>query len=204
LCGIKWSNTNGKCNSCSDQFQFVLATKECLEYCKPGFTRDEDDGKCKELVLHIIFRWAGYIVGIISAAALIYKMHLYLSLKRHGKLKNELSVFQGIFAVIAYGSTGNHIVNTNHDEMGGLDQGLLHEERRQNVIEMRGSICEFLDEADLGEFRPHFSQLGVNSTADLELVDDDDLEGIGIPLIQRKKFKFAKEKRNASLSSRES
>merc|ERR1711871_1523006 len=22
LCGIKWSNTNGKCNSCSDQFQF--------------------------------------------------------------------------------------------------------------------------------------------------------------------------------------
>ena len=58
---------------------------------------------------------------------------------------------------------------------------------------------EFLEEANLAEFQPHFSQLGVSSTADLKLVDAADLEGIGIPLVQRKMFKFAKEKRNASL-----
>jgi hypothetical protein len=75
-------------------------------------------------------------------------------------------------------------------------------DRRGSIVEMtddfvgesmqpRGSICEFLDEAGLGRYKQQMANLGIYSSGDLQLLDDEDLESAGVPLIQRKKFKMA-------------
>ena len=59
----------------------------------------------------------------------------------------------------------------------------------------RQSVCEILDDANLGKYKSKFVSIGLESSADLAVADDEDLEEAGLSNFQKKKLRRALKKK---------
>ena len=59
----------------------------------------------------------------------------------------------------------------------------------------RQSVCEILEDANLGEYKSEFASIGLKSSADLAVADDEDLEEAGLSNFQKKKLRRALKKK---------
>ncbi len=175
---VKWSTKNGLCNKCNDI---------------NGFTKR--DGICKVKIYILVLRYIGVISGFLGACALIYKLHIFITLKRNGKLRKDLGCLKGLLAVIAYGGKGDHIIVSNDNST--MEENLLVEEERisdDDMLEMptvRESFSEILDTAGLSEYKNKFAKYGIKSTKYLNDIVEEDLEELGLSGFQRRQFKKA-------------
>ena len=111
-CGIQWSKKNGQCNTC-DIKRYKSCKGKCYQKCDRGKFLSQQDCSCKLHTPLVILDYIGYAAATLSACALIYKLYIFITLKRNGKLRKDLGFVKGFLAVIAYGGKGDHIIVSN-------------------------------------------------------------------------------------------
>ena len=62
----------------------------------------------------------------------------------------------------------------------------------------RQSVCEILDDANLGEYKSKFAIVGIKSSVDLAEADDDDLAEVGLSKFEKKKLRRTLKKNGGS------
>ena len=156
----------------------------------------QQDCTCKLHTPLGILDYIGYAAATLSACALIYKLYIFITLKRNGKLRKDLGFVKGFLAVIAYGGKGDHIIVSNDNNT--MEENLLGEEDRvgddDDMLEMptvRESFSEILDTAGLSKYKTKFAKHGIQSTSHLDDILEEDLEELGLSGFQRRQFNKA-------------
>ena len=106
-----------------------------------------------------------------------------------GKIKKDIGCFKGFLSVLAYGGKGAHIV----EEKRKWTANPIANIEAEDGVEMapRPSVCAVLESADLKHYEKSFSRMGIVRSSDLQDVDDEDLEDLGLSRFQRKKLRRA-------------
>merc|ERR1711871_414888 len=196
ICGSNWLHENEECNKCAPSY--TLINQNCILKCGFGETRQKDY-KCTAPWYVVTLKYVGYVGATLSALALMYKISIFIRLKRSGKLRKDLGFVRGFIAVIAYSGKGDHVVNNE----GNIDNNrvpLLSEDcdKDKNLLEMsaRSSFAEFLDTAGLRDYETNFVKYGIKSTKDLDGIVPEDLEDVGLSRFEQRKFRNSKQKRD--------
>ena len=198
-CRPTWENADGTCSKCAKGLSLVGSA--CIDInkagkdCRKGYLLNTESGSCVANTMTTVIYIVSIVGGVLTLTTLLYKMYLFQSLKRNGRLNPDMlrsrcGTLKVLYAVFAYGDSGKHVVGGDM-EASLLEKQVTDLDRRESIVEMTDKMDEFLDEAGLGKFKQHIANLGVESTEDLQLLEDEDLESAGVPLIQRKKFKMA-------------
>ena len=116
ICPSEWNNLDGRCSSCKSNYEPwpPSAPNQCLVACTEGNERDEN-GLCAKPLWELVMKVLGIITGLLSVLILVYKIGIYIKVRKNGMLKSEYTgscskSTHGFFKVLAYGSDGNHIV----------------------------------------------------------------------------------------------
>ena len=107
-------------------------------------------------------------------------------------LSRKCGLVRTFIAFVAFGKVGEAVEKKEEPLLAsdGLDL---------TSIEMssgpRQSVCEILDDANLGKYKSKFASVGLESSADLAEADDEDLEEAGLSNFEKKKLRRALKKK---------
>ena len=125
-CSPEWNNNDGRCSSCKASHDPwpPSAPEECLEACTEGNVREET-GLCGKPLWESILKVVAIISGIVSGLVLVYKIGIFVKLRKNGMLKPEytrgcMNSASGFLKVLAYGTRGDHVIN-NVDKMKEIE-----------------------------------------------------------------------------------
>jgi hypothetical protein len=186
-CAAQWSSADGKCNSCAHGYKMTSGGCVILPSCSVGYFLSPATKVCQPNLLTSIFYWVGIIVTVASVITLVVKAHLFAKLKRSGKLNPDMNLFRVFFSVVAFGENGSHVIDGNESSAALLNSN----DRGVSFVEMghrRASMDSFLEGANLSHIANRMEKEGIRGTEDLLQVSHDDLEQIGLPKFDQKRF----------------
>eukprot|EP00943_MAST-04B_sp_MAST-4B-sp1_P001524 g1524.t1 len=180
------------------------ASKNDCKKCEAGKYNDkEGQTSCTTRASIVVLFWIAKIVGIFTALAFVYKIYSFYKLYRDGKLKKKmmsqkLGCFRAFVAFLAFGKTDEVVKSEQSNKSEPLLSSVHTLDHNLANVEMstapRQSVCEILDDANLGMYKENFAKVGLRSTNDLTSADEEDLEKAGLSAFERKKLKLAMDK----------